>query len=336
VIDASVTRLSVLDVVLGTTGGTAQESFNETLETARLAERLGYHRYWLAEHHGGSISLSSATAVLIGAVAAATTEIRVGSGGVMLPNHPALRIAEDYGTLDNLYPGRIDLGLGRGVGGSDRVKTLLRGDRPDEPADFANQVAELAGYFGASADVQVDVAAGRRPPIWLLGSGLGGARLAARRGLPFAYAHHIFPDNLEAAVQLYRAEFRPSDALAEPYVLVSTGVLCADTDADAARLRGPVREMLHQLGMRSTPPLLTPEAAAAASHGRLPGQRATVEAAAARYFVGSAPAVGVHLADLRDRSGADELMVQAIAHDAVDRRRSLELLALAAGLGTRR
>ncbi|XVU21034.1 LLM class flavin-dependent oxidoreductase [Actinoplanes sp. CA-054009] len=323
-IDGRTIPLSVLDLVLGTSGRTVGQSLGETLETARRAERLGFRRYWLAEHHGIAMSLSAATSVLIGAVAAATTSIRVGSGGVMLPNHPALRVAEDFGTLDNLYPDRIDLGLGRGAGARDDVKAMLRGDRPE---DFPAQVAELAAYFDGSAAIDVEVAAGRTPPMWILGSGLGGASLAAERGLPFAYAHNINPANLEPATELYRKQFQPSKTLSRPYVLVCAGVLCTDTEEQAQRLRGPVRESYVSLASQAAGSILTPEAADAVDAARSPEQRAAAEAAMTRYLVGTPGTVATHLAALSARGTADELMILTIAHDLTDRLRSLELLA---------
>ena len=207
---------SVLDLSPIVQGGSAAESFRHTLDLAQHAERWGYHRYWLAEHHNMPGIASAATAVVIGHVAGGTTTIRVGSGGVMLPNHSPLVVAEQFGTLESLFPGRIDLGLGRAPGTDPRTTLALRRDRASADESFPRDVAELQAYFAPAAPGQAVRAvpgAGLRVPIWLLGSSLFSAQLAADLGLPFAFASHFAPDYLMAALQEYRGRFRPSEAL---------------------------------------------------------------------------------------------------------------------------
>ena len=231
--------LSILDLAPIVQGGTAAETFRRTLELARHAERWGYTRFWLAEHHNMPGIASAATAVVIGHVAAGTSTIRVGSGGVMLPNHSPLVVAEQFGTLESLYPGRIDLGLGRAPGTDPQTTLALRRDRHAADESFPRDVIELQAYFAPIAPGQIVRAvpgAGLRVPIWLLGSSLFSAQLAAQLGLPFAFASHFAPDHLIGALEIYRAHFRPSDALAEPYAMVGVSVVAAGTDAEAERL----------------------------------------------------------------------------------------------------
>src|SRR4051812_13531882 len=233
-----VPRLSVLDLSPITAGGTAADSLRNTLDLARHAERWGYTRYWLAEHHGIPGVASAATAVVIGHVAGGTSTIRVGAGGIMLPNHAPLVIAEQFGTLASLSPGRIDLGLGRAPGSDQAVMRALR--RTESAADsFPHDVAELMSYFEPAAPgqlVQAVPGAGIDVPIWILGSSLFGAQLAAAMGLPFAFASHFAPRMMTQAVQVYRETFRPSDTLDAPYVMLGVNVFAADTDAEARLL----------------------------------------------------------------------------------------------------
>lgn len=231
----SAVPFSVLDLSPIRRGGTAAESFRNTLDLARHAERCGYGRYWLAEHHGIPGVASAATAVVIGQVAAATTRIRVGSGGIMLPNHAPLVIAEQFGTLASFFPGRIELGIGRAPGGDHRTARALR--RYFGTADtFPQDLEELRGYFregGPGNGVHAIPGEGLDVPVWLLGSSDFSARLAARLGLPFAFASHFAPDSLHEAVALYRHEFEPSDVLSKPHVMVGANAVAADTDAEA-------------------------------------------------------------------------------------------------------
>src|SRR5262245_10472474 len=250
-------QLSVLDLSPIRQGGTAAESFRNTLDLARHAERWGYERYWLAEHHGIPGVASAATAVLIGQVAAATSTIRVGSGGIMLPNHAPLVIAEQFGTLESIFPGRIDLGIGRAPGGDHRTARALR--RNFGPADTLTQdLEELRGYFregGPGNGVHAVPGEGLDVPVWLLGSSDFSARLAARLGLPFAFASHFAPDYLHEAVSLYRHEFEPSEVLNRPRVMVGVNAVAADTHAEARRLFTSIQQAFLNL-IRGTPGLI--------------------------------------------------------------------------------
>lgn len=233
--------LSVLDVAPIIEGGTIADSLRNTLDLAQHAERLGYTRYWLAEHHNSPSIASSATSVVIGHVAGGTSSIRVGAGGIMLPNHAPLVIAEQFGTLDALYPGRIDLGLGRAPGTDGLTAAALRGQRGGNGGDFPEQLEQLRAYLDPSgAEAAMPVRAypgeGADVPIWLLGSSDFSARLAAELGLPFAFAGHFSPTYTVPAMNLYRNSFKPSAMLSEPYAMVAVNVVAADTDEEAAYL----------------------------------------------------------------------------------------------------
>ena len=231
--------ISLLDLAPVKDGGTISESFRETLDLAQHAEALGYRRFWLAEHHNMAGIASAATSVLIGHVACGTKTMRVGSGGVMLPNHAPLVIAEQFGTLESLYPGRIDLGVGRAPGTDQLTMRALRRTLTNVAEDFPREVAELLSYFAplrSGQAVRAVPGAGLRVPVWLLGSSLYSAQLAARMGLPFAFASHFAPDLLMQALEIYRAEFRPSEALASPYAMPCVNVFAAETDEEARRL----------------------------------------------------------------------------------------------------
>ncbi|HVK09377.1 MAG TPA: LLM class flavin-dependent oxidoreductase, partial [Gemmataceae bacterium] len=230
---------SVLDLSPIRSGGTAAESFRDTLDLARHAERLGFHRYWVAEHHSLPGIASAATAVVIAHVAGGTDRIRVGSGGVMLPNHAPLVVAEQFGTLESLFPGRIDLGLGRAPGGDHRTARALRRLLGGGGDTFPHDLAELMAYFrvgGPGNGVHAVPGEWLDVPVWLLGSSDFSARLAAELGLPFAFASHVAPDYLHEALALYRRYFEPSGRLAEPRVMVAANVFAADTDDEARRL----------------------------------------------------------------------------------------------------
>ncbi|RKN65461.1 LLM class flavin-dependent oxidoreductase [Paenibacillus ginsengarvi] len=228
--------LSVLDVSPIIEGGTVQDSLRNSLDLARHAEKWGYTRFWLAEHHNSPSIASSATSVVIGHVAAGTTSIRVGSGGIMLPNHASLAIAEQFGTLEALYPGRIDLGLGRAPGTDQRTAAALRGDSGRDGQFFPEQLAELRAYFAGRMPIRAIPGEGMTLPIWLLGSSDYSARLAAELGLPFGFAGHFSPQQLLPALELYHRNFQPSRTLAEPYALVAINVIAAETDREAERL----------------------------------------------------------------------------------------------------
>ena len=245
---------SVLDLSPIIEGGDASLAFRNTLDLARHVESLGFNRYWLAEHHNMPGIASAATAVVIGHVAAGTQRIRVGSGGIMLPNHAPLPVAEQFGTLAALFPGRIDLGLGRAPGTDQRTMRALRRD-PMSADTFPRDVVELQSYFRAvepGQAIQAVPGGGLDVPIWLLGSSLFSAQLAAMLGLPFAFASHFAPDAMMDAIQIYRSRFEPSDALAKPHVMLGVSVFAADTDDEAAFIATSAKQQL--LALRSGSP----------------------------------------------------------------------------------
>jgi len=331
-------RLSVLDLSIVGEGATASDALASSLRLARTAERLGYHRYWVAEHHNMPGIASSSPAVLIAHLAAGTTTLRLGSGGVMLPNHSPLVIAEQFGMLEALHPGRIDLGLGRAPG-TDGVTAaaLRRTNRLDQGDDFPNLLGELLGYFNASlppehpfSQIHATPARGYQPAIWLLGSSDYSAHLAGRLGIPFSFAHHFAGDNTEAAVEVYRRAFAPSDVLDEPYVMLGVNVLAAPTEEEARYLSGP--SALSMARLRSGRPGLYPTPEAAAAHEWTPQERAIGASWGKNHVIGTPGLVRRSLEELVERTGADELMLTTMAHGPDDRVRSLELTAEVMGL----
>ncbi len=316
--------LSVLDLAPVPAGSTSAQALRATIELARQTERLGYGRFWLAEHHNMPGIASSAPAVLIGQVAAATSTIRVGSGGVMLPNHPPLVVAEQFGMLTALHPDRIDLGLGRAPGTDPRTaRALRRSAGPLSADDFPDQLDELLSYF--DADEHAVPAAGNRPPVWLLGSSGYSAQLAGTLGMPFAFAHHFSAGNTLPAIELYRRCFRPSTALDQPYVMVATAVIVADDDARAEWLAGPTA--LSFLRLRQGNPGLLPTPAEAATYRYTEMDRAFLAERAAGQIVGGPDTVREGVDALVEATKADEVMVTTMVHGATDRLRSYELLA---------
>lgn len=314
---------SVLDLAPVVSGSTSGQALRNTLDLARRTERLGFHRYWLAEHHAMPGIASSATAVLVGQVAAATATMRVGSGGVMLPNHAPMVVAEQFGTLEALYPGRIDLGLGRAPG-TDRATALALRRSPHALSvdDFPEQVVELRGYF--RADSKATPAAGNEPPVWLLGSSGYSARLAGLLGLPFAFAHHFSAQNTVPALNLYRESFRPG-ALDEPYSLIGVSVTAAGTDEEAHELARPQALAFLRLRQGAPGPLPTP--AETASYPYTAMDRQMIESRLADQVVGGPETVREKMDALIERSGADEVMVVTQVYDHADRLRSYEILA---------
>jgi luciferase family oxidoreductase group 1 len=318
---------SVLDLAPIVLGGSAADAFGNTLDLARHAERWGYRRYWLAEHHNMPGVASAATSVVIGFVAGGTSTIRVGAGGVMLPNHSPLVIAEQFGTLESLYPGRIDLGLGRAPGTDPLTMRALRRGGLDADT-FPDDVMELQAYFRevqAGQAVRAVPGAGLRVPLWLLGSSLFSAQLAAALGLPFAFASHFAPEHLMAALEVYRRQFRPSAALAQPYAMVGLSVIAADTDRDAQRLFTSLQQQFVNL-RRGRPGPLNPPVDSLDGFWS-PAERAGVDHALAYAVVGSPDTVRRGLKTIIDRTGADELMVTAQIFDHAARVRSFEIVA---------
>jgi len=318
---------SVLDLSPIISGGDAGLAFRNSLDLAQHAERWGYKRYWLAEHHNMPGIASAATAVVIGHVAAGTRTIRVGSGGIMLPNHAPLMIAEQFGTLESLHPGRIDLGLGRAPGTDMRTAQALR--RYLAGADrFPQDVIELQAYFQPAAPGQAVRAvpgAGLDIPIWILGSSLFGAQLAAALGLPFAFASHFAPDHLLDALDIYRREFKPSEKLAQPYAMAGIAVVAADTDAEAQRLFTSLQQQFINL-RRGTPGPLQPPVDT--MEGRWsPAEKATVFHAMRRAQVGSPETVRRGIEAFIAETGVDEIMMAGQIFDHQARLRSFEIVA---------
>jgi luciferase family oxidoreductase group 1 len=319
---------SVLDLSPIVEGGSAGAALQHSRELAQHAERLGYRRFWVAEHHNMPGIASAATAVVLAHVAAGTSTIRVGSGGIMLPNHAPLVIAEQFGTLAALYPGRIDLGLGRAPGTDQRTARALRRQRNDAVDTFPADVQELQSYFQPAAPgqaVQAVPGAGLEVPIWLLGSSTYSAQLAAALGLPFAFASHFAPDLLMDALQLYRRGYRPSAAHPRPCTMAAIQVIAAETDAAAARLFTSLQQSflnLHRgVAGRLPPPVDSMDGlwSAAERHG--------VDRAFREAIVGSPETVRRGLAAFVERTQVDELMVTAMIHDHGARVRSFELVA---------
>jgi luciferase family oxidoreductase group 1 len=320
--------LSILDLAPVKEGGTVNESFRETLDLARHAEAWNYRRFWLAEHHNIAGISSAATAVLIGYVAGGTKSIRVGSGGVMLPNHAPLVIAEQFGTLATLYPGRIDLGIGRAPGTDQLTMRALRRTLTNVDEDFPRDVAELLSYFAPARPGQAVRAVpgeGLRVPVWLLGSSLYSAQLAALLGLPFAFASHFAPGLLIEALNIYREEFRPSEHLREPYAMPCVNVFAADTDQEARRLLTSLEQAFINL-RRNQPGLLRPPVDSLEELGS-DFERAGVERALRYSIVGSAESVRRGLESFIALTRADEIMVTAQIFDHTARLRSFEILA---------
>ncbi len=320
---------SVLDLAPILRGSDASGAFQNSLDLARHAERLGYKRYWLAEHHSMTGIGSAATAVLIGHVAGGTSTIRVGSGGIMLPNHAPLVIAEQFGTLESLYPGRIDLGLGRAPGTGPQATRALRRSREEAEDQFPRDVIELQVYFKTPGQEQIVRAvpgAGLRVPIWILGSSLYGAYVAAALGLPFAFASHFAPEMLLPALEAYRTNFRPSETLDRPYAMVAASLVAADDDATAKLLASSLRKQF--LDLRSTgdaPPLEPPLEDLDARVSAMGKQ--VLEHAFSYAVVGSADTVRRRIRGILAETAADELILSAQIYDHAARRRALEIAA---------
>ena len=320
--------MSVLDLVPVSEDTDPASALAASVELAEQAEAMGHRRYWVAEHHNMPGIASSAPAVLIGRLAAATRTMRVGSGGVMLPNHPPLVVAEQFGMLTAMFPGRIDLGIGRAPG-TDPVtaQALRRSVGPLSVEDFPAQLDELGGYFDGHREGMVNAvpAAGNRPEIWLLGSSGYSARLAARLGWPFAFAHHINPMDAKAAIALYRTEFRPSSILDSPHAMVCTSAVCAEDDEHARYLAGPLALSRLNLRRGRPKPLASPKTAAALEHNAV--EQAIIDEALAVITLGGQATVASRLSELVERTGADELMVTSMLADPADRLTSHRLIA---------
>ncbi len=320
--------LSVLDLSPIREGSNASEALQNSLSLAQHAEALGYRRYWVAEHHNMRGIASAATSVVIGHIAAGTSSIRVGSGGIMLPNHAPLVIAEQFGTLDALFPGRIDLGLGRAPGTDQMTAQALRRTLAGNVDGFPQDVLELQAYLAEPQDgqrVQATPGAGSNVPLWILGSSLYGASLAAALGLPYAFASHFAPQAMDQAIALYRERFKPSEQLSEPYVVLGYNIVAADTDAQAQFLRSSSEQAMLNL-RRGTPGQLPPPVRD--FHSQLGQAELNMLKDVSRCAaVGTPGAVRAQLETFVAETGADEIMVVAQIFDHDARLRSYELAA---------
>ena len=320
------TPFSILDLAHIVQGATAADAFRNTLDLARHAERLGYHRFWLAEHHNMTGIASAATSVVIGHVAGGTRTIRVGSGGIMLPNHAPLVIAEQFGTLESLYPGRIDLGLGRAPGTDQRTVLALRRD-PGRADDFPQEVLELQAFLAPvqpNQAVRAVPGAGLNVPLWILGSSLYGAQVAAMLGLPYAFASHFAPEALDHALEVYRAGYEPSAAHDRSYAMAAANVIVADSDAEARRLFTSVQQAFANM-FRGTRGQMQPPIDDIETYWE-PMEKAQASRMLACSFVGAPETVAKGLAGFLARTGADELMVTAPIYDHAARLKSIALL----------
>lgn len=319
-------RYSILDLAPVVAGGTCAEAFGHSRDLAQHAEQWGYFRYWLAEHHNMPGIASSATAVVIGDVAGATKHIRVGAGGIMLPNHSPLVIAEQFGTLESLYPGRIDLGLGRAPGSDGLTARALRRDAMQHAERFPQDVQELLTLFEPAVSgqrIRAVPGAGLNVPVWILGSSLFGAQLAAMLGLPYAFASHFAPDALLPALDAYRERFQPSPYLDRPYVMVGAGLYAADTEREARRQFTSVQIQFTNL-FRGDPGEVQPPIDDIDTYWSA-GEQAGVERALRYAMVGDRPRVADHLAAFVELTGADEVMLATQIHDHDARLRSYEI-----------
>ena len=317
--------LSVLDLVPVGSGQTASDALAGTTALARRADELGYRRFWVAEHHNIPSVASTSPEVLLSHLGAHTSRIRLGSGGVMLPNHAPLAVAERFAMLEALHPGRIDLGLGRAPGTDMRTALALRSTSPHE---FESQLAELRGYLGSGHGGMRAIAGEHtEPEIWMLGSTDGGARIAAALGIPFVFAHHFHPQFTEPALELYRSLFEPSAALAHPRVIVAAAVVAADDDAQARRLANTAGVSMLRLRQGRPMPVPTVEEAEALLPTLSPEELAVVDEVAGRAVVGGAAAVHSGLLELIERVRPDELMITSNAADPAVRLRGLEIVA---------
>jgi len=322
--------LSVLDLSPVPQGGDAATSLRNTRDLARHAERWGFRRFWLAEHHNMTGIASAATSVVIGYVAEGTSTIRVGAGGVMLPNHAPLVIAEQFGTLAALYPGRIDLGVGRAPGTDQATARALRRTLAGDVDRFPQDVVELLSYFQPAQPgqpVRAVPGAGLEVPVWILGSSLFGAQLAAMLGLPFAFASHFAPAMMEQALAIYRDRFEPSETLAKPYVMLGLNIVAADTDAAARRLFTSVQQAFVNLRTGHPGPLPPPVDDMDARLDAIPGAREGLAQALACAVIGAPQTVRDGLAAFVARHRPDELMVTSQIFDHTARLRSFEIAA---------
>ncbi|WP_147158848.1 LLM class flavin-dependent oxidoreductase [Novosphingobium sediminis] len=318
-------KLSVLDLVPVREGGTVSEALAEAASLAKTAEDLGYNRFWVAEHHGMEGIAGAAVSVVLAHIGNATSRIRLGAGGIMLPNHNPLVIAEQFGALDALFPGRIDLGLGRAPGADQRIMRALHKDIHQAAESFPTDVVELQLHFAGDArlPLQATPGLGAKPEMWILGSSLFGAQLAAMLGLPYAFASHFAPDHLDAALTLYRERFQPSERLDKPYVMAAINVIAADTDEEAVLLASSMDQSFVRL--RTGSPGKLPPPVPGYRESLHPSSLAMLDHMRQVSAIGSVKTVRERLAAFRARTGADELIVSGSTFDPALRHRSLAL-----------
>jgi luciferase family oxidoreductase group 1 len=317
--------LSVLDLAPIPEGADAAHALRNSAELAAAAEDLGYRRFWMAEHHSMPGIASAATAVALAYVGTKTSTIRIGAGGIMLPNHAPLTIAEQFGTLESLFPGRVDLGLGRAPGTDQAAAHALRRNLASDENQFPRDVVELMGYFGGeNGRVRAVPGEGLRIPVWILGSSLFGAQLAAMLGLPYAFASHFAPTQMMQAIRVYRERFQPSDQLQQPYVMLGFNCIAADSDEEAQLLATSIQQAFVNLRSGQPSKLPPPKAGYLES---LPLQaRATLDDVLACSAIGSVDTVRARVTEFAEQTGADELMVTSQIHDHAARLRSYTLL----------
>lgn len=324
--------LSILDLSPITEGSTAAQSFRNSVDLAQHGERWGFNRFWLAEHHGMPGIASAATSVLIGHVAGQTSKIRVGAGGIMLPNHAPLVIAEQFGTLESIYPGRIDLGLGRAPGSDQATARALRRTLTSDAQAFPSDVVELLNYFAGESGqgVRAVPGAGLKVPIWILGSSLYGAQVAAALGLPYAFASHFAPQHLMQAIALYRATFQPSAELSKPYVMPGFNIFAADTDEEAHSLASSMQQAF--VSLRTGNPIQLPPPRKNYMSEIGPTERAILDQVLPCSAIGSHEAVSKQLSEFIERTEADEVMITSAIFDHAKRLRSYEITSEVCGL----
>jgi luciferase family oxidoreductase group 1 len=322
--------ICVLDLAPITQGSDAAQSFRNSAALAKHAEALGYHRFWMAEHHSMPGIASAATAVALAFVGSQTSTIRIGAGGIMLPNHAPLTIAEQFGTLESLYPGRVDLGLGRAPGTDQAAAHALRRNLASDENQFPRDVMELMDYFrGGERRVRAVPGEGLKVPIWILGSSLFGAQLAAMLGLPFAFASHFAPAQMMQAIEIYRSRFEPSEQLDRPYVMLGFNCIAADSDEEAQLLATSIEQAF--VALRTGAPVQLPPPRAGYSED-LPQQARTILGQVLSCSgIGSVATVKAAVDAFLERTGADELMVTSQIYDHDARLRSYELLMDAVG-----
>ncbi len=329
--------LSVLDLAPVSSGSTVGQALRNSIDLAQTLEALGYHRHWVAEHHGMPGVASSSPAVLLAHLAMATSTIRLGSGGVMLPNHAPLAIAEQFGMLEAIHPGRIDLGLGRAPGTDVGTARALRGTRLHESEDFPSRIADLIGFFAGQfspnhpyAHIRAVPGVGNVPAMWMLGSSDWGAAVAGQMGLPYAFAHHFGMGGTEVALETYRAQFEPSAFAAQPYCMIGVQVVCAETETHARHLARS--SAVGFLRLRQGRPGTMPSPEDAAATALSIQENEFIEERLNKAVIGTPDQVASRLIELRDGLGVDELMLTTATHAHADRVRSFELVANVCGL----